>query len=344
MDHVGILKRAFNITRRYRVLWIFGVLLALFGSSGGGGSGGGSNVTFPGGGSGGFPGTLPPGITLPSVDPGAIIGIVIACCCLLLVVVAASIVVAYVARTALYRMVNEIEDTGVSPSWREGFRLGWSRRALRLFVIDLAVGVPFAIAAILVVALALLPLLLLTVESDATRVLGIVLTIGLLLLAIVVLIVAGVLANLVKRFMHRQAALEGRSIGQSIVDGYQMVRTNLIDSAVMWLLMFGVGLGWGILMIPVFIVVLLLAALVGVLPAWLIWQSTEILWLTLLVGIPLFFLVMVPPLVFLNGLYLVFQSSSWTLAYREFRAREWEINAPPEQLGEGEADGAADIE
>jgi len=277
------------------------------------------------------------------VDPGAIIGIAIACCCLLLLLAVASIAISYVARTSLYRMVNEIEDTGVSPSWREGFRLGWSRSALRLFVIDLAIGIPFAVAVILVVAIALSPLLLLAVESDATRVLGVVLTIGLLLLAIVVLIVAGVLVSLVKRFMHRQAALEGRSIGQSIVDGYQMVRTNLKDSAVMWLLMFGAGLGWGIVMIPVFIVVLILAALVGVLPAWLIWQSTELIWLTLLVGIPLFFLIMVPPLVFLNGLYLVFQSSSWTLTYREFRARVLELDAPPEPLGEGEADMITDI-
>jgi len=341
VDHVGILKRAFNITRRYRALWIFGVLLALFGSSGGGG--GGPNVTLPGGVDGRFPGTLPPGITLPSVDPGAIIGIAIACCCLLLLLAVASIAISYVARTSLYRMVNEIEDTGVSPSWREGFRLGWSRSALRLFVIDLAIGIPFAVAVILVVAIALSPLLLLAVESDATRVLGVVLTIGLLLLAIVVLIVAGVLVSLVKRFMHRQAALEGRSIGQSIVDGYQMVRTNLKDSAVMWLLMFGAGLGWGIVMIPVFIVVLILAALVGVLPAWLIWQSTELIWLTLLVGIPLFFLIMVPPLVFLNGLYLVFQSSSWTLTYREFRARVLDLDAPPGPLGEGGADLIVDI-
>ncbi|HUW09773.1 MAG TPA: hypothetical protein VM537_08585 [Anaerolineae bacterium] len=347
MDHVGILKRAFNITRRYRVLWIFGVLLALFGSGGGGNGGAnGTRFTLPGAGEGSFPGTLPPGITLPSMESGPIIGIVIACCCLLLLVVAASVVISYVARTSLYRMVNQIEDTGVSPSWREGLRLGWSRRAARLFGIDLAVGVPFAIAVILLVAIALLPLLLMTLETDATTALGIVLAIGLLLLVIVVLIVAGVLVNLAKRFMHRQAALEDRSIGQSIVYGYQIVRTNLRDSAVMWLLMFGVGLGWGIVMIPVFIVVLLLAALVGGLPAWAIWQATEALWPTLLVGIPLFLLIMVPVLTFLNGLYLVFQSSSWTLTYREFRARELVLDAPPppEPLDEEEMETILEIE
>jgi hypothetical protein len=45
MDHMKILKRAWEITRSYRVLWVFGILLALTsangGSSNGGGSGGG---------------------------------------------------------------------------------------------------------------------------------------------------------------------------------------------------------------------------------------------------------------------------------------------------------------
>ena len=335
MDHVGILKRAFNITRRYRVLWVFGILLALFSSSGGGGSG--PNVSIPGGRG---TGNIPPGFVPPTVDPGAIAGIAIACCCLLLLFVVAGIIISYLARTALYRMVDEIEETGASPSWREGFRLGWSKRTLRLFGIDLVIGIPFAIAVILLLLLALSPLLLLTVDNNALEVLSIVMTIGLVLLAIVLIIVASVIVNVVKRFMHRQAALEGRSVGQSIVLGYQMVRANLKDSAVMWLLMLGVGFGWGIVMIPVVIIVLLLAGAVGGIPAWLIWQATEVIWLTLLVGIPLFLLILIPPLVFLNGLYIVFQSSTWTLTYREFKERGWGLEAGSPRLGAGNTERA----
>ena len=72
MDHVGILKRAFNITRRYRALWVFGVLLALVSSSGGG------NVSVPGGRSD-FPGTVPQGFTLQNPSPGAIATVAIVC-------------------------------------------------------------------------------------------------------------------------------------------------------------------------------------------------------------------------------------------------------------------------
>jgi hypothetical protein len=39
MNHINILKRAFNITVNYRALWIFGMLLALTTGSGNGGNG-----------------------------------------------------------------------------------------------------------------------------------------------------------------------------------------------------------------------------------------------------------------------------------------------------------------
>ena len=41
-------------------------------------------------------------------------------------------IVRYVVRTALYRSVDQIEETGTAPTWRQGFRLGWSNRALRM--------------------------------------------------------------------------------------------------------------------------------------------------------------------------------------------------------------------
>jgi hypothetical protein len=336
MDHVGLLKRAFNITRRYRVLWIFGVLLALFSGAGGGNGGGRGNIQLP---AEWLPSALSPEI----IDPRRIIGIAVACCCLLLLLAIAGVIISYVAKTALYRMVDTIEETGECPSWRQGFRLGWSNRALRLLGIDLAIGVPFAVAAILVLALAASPLFLLMLEGEAMTILAIVLTVGLGLLAILAIIVGGVIVNLLMEFMHRQAVLEGQTVGRSIVLGYHMVRASFKDAVVMWLLMFGVGLAWAIVMIPVSLFVLILAAAVGALPAWLIWRSTELVWPALLWGIPVFFLIGVPPLVFLSGLYAVYQSSLWTLTFREFRARQQALPGTPEdepdwgETGEGES-------
>ena len=48
MHYTDLIQRAWQITWRYKVLWIFGILLAL--ASGGGGSGGGGGSSGSGGG------------------------------------------------------------------------------------------------------------------------------------------------------------------------------------------------------------------------------------------------------------------------------------------------------
>ena len=50
MNYGDLLKRAARITWRYKVLWIFGILLAL--TAGGGGGGGGGGVANSGNGKG----------------------------------------------------------------------------------------------------------------------------------------------------------------------------------------------------------------------------------------------------------------------------------------------------
>ena len=144
MHYTDLIRRAWQITWRYKVLWIFGILLALTGSGGSSGGGGSSS------GSGG--GAVPPMPGLPNFDPGLVFAFSALCCCLLLILVIALTILRYVARTALYRGVDQIEATGAAPTWREGFRLGWSNRAFRLWLLDLVVWIPFAIAAFVLLA------------------------------------------------------------------------------------------------------------------------------------------------------------------------------------------------
>jgi hypothetical protein len=97
------------------------------------------------------------------------IGIALACLIVLLIIVAA--IARYVAETALIRMVDDYE-TGQKHSVREGFRMGWSRTAFRLFLIRLVIGLPVAVAFILLFVLAAAPLLLWTTKSTAIGVFG----------------------------------------------------------------------------------------------------------------------------------------------------------------------------
>jgi hypothetical protein len=139
MNHSDLIKRAFRITWRYKVLWIFGILLAL---TSGGGSGSGWTYTFNDW--NGRRSAVPPALNLdrlaPGFNPGLWASIAVACCCLLLIWVVVATILRYVARTALYRGVDQLEADGAAPKWRAAFRLGWNNRAFRLWLLDLIVG------------------------------------------------------------------------------------------------------------------------------------------------------------------------------------------------------------
>ena len=313
MHYTDLIKRAWKITWRYKVLWIFGILLAL--ASGGGGSGGGGSSS--GGGSGAVP-TLP---GLQPFNPGLIFAFSVLCCCLLLILIVALTIVRYVARTALYRGVDQIEAAGAAPTWREGFRLGWSNRAFRLWLLDLIVWIPFAIVALVLLALGATPLLLLIIDNPVARGIGIASTVGLELLIIGLLIVAGIVLSALGQFWSREIAIADRNLGESITTGYRLVRARLKDVSVMWLLMAAIGLGFGLVMLPIFFVVIMLALAVGGGLGYALFRLTDsVLWAAI-VGLPPFLLIMLVPLMLIQGIYLVFESSTWTLTYREVAGR-----------------------
>jgi hypothetical protein len=313
MHHTDLIKRAWKITWRFKVLWIFGILLAL---AGGGGSGGGGSS----GGSGGRAG-IPPMPSLGQINPGLVLSLAALCCCLLVIWIIALTMVRYIALTALYRGVDQIEASGAAPTWREGFRLGWSNRAFRLWLLDLAVLIPFAIAAVVLLVLGASPLLLLFIDNPVARGIGIAVTVGLELLVIGLLIVAGIILSVLRKFWSREVAIADCNIGEALVTGYHLVRGRLKDVSVMWLLMTAIGLGFGLVFVPVAFVILMLALAVGGGLGYALFRLTDsVLWAALF-GLPPFLLIMLVPLLLIQGIYLVFESSTWTLTYREVAGR-----------------------
>ncbi len=358
MDHIKVLKRAWEITWRYRVLWIFGIILAL--TAGGGGGGNGPQATFGGNGggngngNGGFP---PPGdFSMPEIPPQVVatliaIGVALACVIVFLIVVAT--IVRYVAETALIRMVDDHEETGEQRSVRQGFRLGWSRTALRLFLIDLLIGLPVAVVFILLFlmpsALLLLSVLALATYSTIAGVIGIIASIGLILLLVLLIIVVAAILSPLMQFFRRACALEEVGVIEAIRRGYDIVRRHLKDVALMWLIMVGLGLGWTIAMIPVMILLLITGIMLGGFPALLIGGLASLAFegavpwiLAGAVGFPIFILVVAVPGLFLGGLMEVFKSSTWTLTYRELRALEGlETETETEEWSELDEPGTA---
>jgi hypothetical protein len=326
-----VLKQAWRLLWSNRALWVFGILLALTTASGGnafsgGGNGRGNNNQSA------SDWQLPPG--WPSVSEwmtppvrNALIAAGIGLGCVIVLLIVASAVARYVSELALIRMVNQHEDTGEPLAVRQGFRLGWSRAAWRLWLIDLLIGVPAALAAMLLLAVAASPLLLWITRNTAAGVIGTVAAIGLSFLAILVIIAAAVALNLIVLFARRACALEGLGVTASVRRGYAMLRRNLKDVGIMWLIMAGVHIGWPIALAPVVILLIAVGVLLGgglllaVRGLTGLALSDMAAWIVAGVsGGVVFMMVLAVPLVFLGGLKETYLSSTWTLTYRELRA------------------------
>jgi len=255
----------------------------------------------------------------------------------------------YVAETALVRMVSESEETGRHLSVREGLQRGFSKRAWRLFLLDLMVGVLGALAFIVVFGLAVAPILL-AIGSNETVLISVgVGTLGLLTLATYLMLAAGVLLSLVMQPIRRACALEDQSLWASIRQGIGMTKHHLKEVGVLWLIWMGIRFVWVpvsvlvlILLVPLLLVTMFLGIAVAGLPAALAGAITALFidgatpWIMgALVGFPIFIVVMILPMLFVSGLLEIYKLSIWTLAYRDLRTIDQ--MGQPSILDEGEA-------
>ncbi|MEW5960537.1 MAG: hypothetical protein AB1801_22670 [Chloroflexota bacterium] len=313
MNHLDLLKRAFQITWRYRALWLFGFVLALCGGSGGGG---GSNFNVPGGSGGDFEelGDLP---NMPDLDPDLIIAVIAGVVVLILVLVIVGAVAQVVARTALIGMVKQVQTTQ-AVTIAAGWRWGWSRRSWRLFLLDLLIGIPVAVVALLLILLALSPLLLLLAEQKALTVVAIVMTILAVLLVLLILFVVSAVIALLKELAWRRTVLDERGVVDSLRDAVGLAKRRFKDVAIVWLLMLGVGIGWAFVALLVVLPLSLLAAvLAGGIPAGLVYLISRSILGAAIAGVPLALLALIVVNSLGTGFYLIYQSAVWTLAYLE---------------------------
>jgi hypothetical protein len=378
MDHIKILKRAFKITWDYKALWIFGIILALTVASGrGGGNGGGSSSSppQPDRPSVETPGTieLPGGkeIEIPQTPEeleavrGTLItigAIVLAgcgvCCCLFIVWIVAWTVLRYVAETALIRMVDGYEKTGKKCGIRAGFRMGWSRASLRLFLIDLLFFLAGLVAFVLVLILMAPPvglsIWMFTQEVVALGVIFIIAAVGLFFLFIFLSIIVGAAVELLKPFFQRACVLEGKSVGESLVRSIDIMRRHFAwDVAIMWLIVIGLNIAWIIVMFFVGLLLLLVALIVAAVPALIVGGLVALIfnWIPGLiaggvVGFVIFAILMFVTTTLLQGLRMTFLSTLWTLTYRELLAIEGlnENGKEPWEAGHKEEEGSHELQ
>ncbi|MDP2401858.1 MAG: hypothetical protein Q8M66_07750, partial [Actinomycetota bacterium] len=226
MEYGSILKRAWEITWRYRILWLFGFFA---GGASGGGGGGGGNYSFG-----------EDDIDFAQFDRAGQwlldnIVLIIAVAAVLVLFGIALWVISVAARGGLVRLVNDAEesrDVRAANGWSTGFRL-WGR----LFVLDLVLGLPVLVLVGVVGLVAFLPLICAGIDgSDPTA--GILSMCGGLFVGGILLVVIGFIVGLLSELGRRHAVIADQPALRSIGLAWTDISTRFKDVFVRWLVLF----------------------------------------------------------------------------------------------------------
>lgn len=325
MDYGKLLSRSFEITRKYRALWLFGILLALFGGSGGGNFGnlgnfGGGNGSGGTGGAGDFPQL--------SAGFGQAIGIIIlAVACIVVIWIVLSIILRFVSRGALIGLVQELEANAATPTVRRGFSIGGGR-FWQLLGIALTINIPLFIVSLALLVLAALPALaaiipMINAGRSADEIGGML--VGSILGSVLLLCCVGILLWVVAlilrpfyEFFVRECVIQKRGVFDSIREGYRIVRANLGNVAVLYILIIGIGIGYAILMFVIGLVLVGIALAAGVAAGFAGAATAGSASQAIVPGIIVGMIVGIPMLLillFISGLYQTFESTLWTEGY-----------------------------
>lgn len=299
MDYGKILTRAWQITWRWKVLWIFGFLASL--GSGGGGGGGSSGVNNGSRGAGNFP-----NFDISPQMGGLIIGLV----CLALIIGLILWVLSIIGRGALIAGVQQVEDEGQTSfgsAWRVGLSRFWT-----IFGIGFLAALPILIIVLVLIGVGI------AVAVGAgynftndvpERALGVILPAlaCLIPLACVTVVLAVVLAQ-IQLYAERAAILEGHGWLEAFKRGWQVLKTHLGPTIIFWLIFLLIG---GVLAAIVVGGILALA-----LPAMALFGNNNpnaLAVVTMCGGALVGFVI----LAVVGAIVQTFTSTTWTLVYRQ---------------------------
>ena len=318
MEYGQIIKKAWRIAWRYRFLWVLGIFAGITGW-GGQGSGGysGGGRSFGSGGTSGGGSTSPfsagqlqqfgatAGKWVPLLITAGLIWIVFA-----LLMWALNLA----AQGGLVWAVNEIED-GRTPSlgsaWQRGFSHLWSVLGLGILV-----QLPMFVAVLLLLAAVGVPVALAISRGGGAAAGAILPVCGSLVIGIPLILVMSFVLGIVYVIALRRIVLDGIGAIQSAKDAYKTFRARFKDTALMWLINWGLNVVAGLaLAIPVVIVTLVLLVpgiAAGFSRNWGLVAVLVGVWLVLLIAASLFYV----------GVWGTFTSALWTILYRRMTGRE----------------------
>jgi len=333
MEYGRIIRHAWNVTWRNKILWIFGIAAALFGAKIHPSGGGGQGVNYSLNSQDwdkmrrGMP-FLPwerhmpfgPGIDWQQIGI-AIAGLLAIGLIVAIILAVLRVIVRYTSLGAMIGMVDEIE-TQEGTSFRGGLRQGW-KRLLHLLAINIILGLISAIiVGLLIVVIGLVAAMIGGIVWALSQggsgimtgaiIVGIIAGLGLLLLMIAVSLAIAAAVTVLREFAFRASVLEQQGVIDALKSAVTLVRQQPQESLLMWLIMWAIRLGLGMVAIPLVAV----AIAVMIIPAAGLGALTEAVWPAMLAFVPMVLLVFVIATV-IKGIYTVFRSSVWTLTFRE---------------------------
>jgi hypothetical protein len=300
MDYGKVLSRAWEITWRWKALWILGFLAAL---GRGGGGGGNYSYRFD------IRDWNNWGYRYHAPIPADIIALVGGLLCLAILIGIALWVISVMARGGLIAGVQQVEEeksTNFLEAWRVGRGRFWT-----LFGIGILTAIPTIILVLIGIG-SLILLILGTVgafdASEAAGAMGIVASLACGGALCCGAIVIAVVLNQIRIYAERAAILEGLGWIGAIVRGWHVLRENLGPTIVYWLIFFAIGLvlftAISAGLVALFVPFLAIVARMDQGP-WLVVPA-------LCGG-----LLSVAVAALISAIVETFSSATWTLAYRE---------------------------
>ncbi len=346
MDLGRIISRSFEIARRYRALWLFGILLAIFGGESGNLSNG---LNFRGG--GGSPGVLPPSqplpgaglLEFPQIPSNTIIAIIAVVACIVLILLLLSIILRFVSRAALIGLVQELEAEQTAPTVRRGFNIGFDR-FWSLLGIALWVNIPLFLISLVLILLAAAPLLASLIpliqagrtpeQAFGPAIAGVMSSVVLICCVALLLILVGLVIQPFYQFFMRACVIGRRGALDSIREGYRLVRANLGNVILLYVVLIGLAIAYALIVVVLAFIMLAIVAGVSIAVGVAAQSSTPGIIVGLVLGIPLLILFLV-----IAGLYQVFDSTMWTEGYLALASPAAPLSAPAPAGTQAPAEG-----
>jgi hypothetical protein len=238
MDYGRVLTRAWEITWRWKILWILGFLAALGSGSGGGGT---SSYTTSGN---DWPYGWGYTYHEPYIPPG-LIAAIIGLACLAVIIAIAVWVVSVIARGGLIAGVQQVEEqehTSFGLAWRAGARRFWT-----LFGIGILAAIPMIIlvvAAIVVLVMMFVGSGFAFTSSDAAGATGIVTSILCSCGFCCGLIIVSIILQQIRIYAERAAIVEDLGWIEAFARGWNVLKANLGPTIVFWIIFFAIGIAF----------------------------------------------------------------------------------------------------